>query len=355
MKYLILTAAFGVMSCCHGDAQTTSVVGTISAFKAEVTEIEVKPDSGAPVGFKVTGDTVAQKVAPGAGNLTSAQTIRVTELHLGDRVLATPEPGTKMLRRIVVMSASDLALRDEADRADWARRGVSGIVATKTADGLTLKMRSLTGVVETIVKVSPKTTYRQYAPDSVRFADAKQSSLSEIAVGAQVRARGEKGSEGAVVAEEIVFGSFTTRAGVIASVDAVAHEVTVKELTGGKPLTIRITADSQVKRMLDRQAMIEMMHGSGAAEHAPPRMTLSEMLERLPVARLEDLKVNDTVIVSSTRGVKADQVTAISMLANAEMLLQVMSMQSANHGGTGVASPAAGLEALSSMGFGVVQ
>jgi hypothetical protein len=360
MKHLILTVAFGVLSCCHGNAQTTSVVGTISAFKAEVTEIEVKPDGAGPVSFKVTGDTVAQQVAPGAADLKSAQTIRVTELHLGDRVLATPEPGTKMLRRIVVMSASDLARRDEADRADWARRGVSGIVASKTADGMTLKMRSLTGVVETVLKVNPKTAYRQYAPDSVRFADAKKSSLSEIAVGAQVRARGEKGSDGTVNAQEIVFGSFTTRAGAITSVDAASHEVTVKELTGGKPLVIRITPDSQVKRMLDRQAMVEMMHGKGAAHPgeggAPPMMTLSEMLERLPVARIEDLKVNDTVIVSSTRGVKADQVTAISMLANAEMLLQVAAMQGGAHGGGGAANPAAAsLEMLSSMGFGVVQ
>jgi hypothetical protein len=295
---------------------------------------------------------VAQKVAPGAGDLKSAHTIRVTELHLGDRVLATAEPGTKNLRRIVVMTAGDLAKRDEADRADWARRGVSGIVATKTADVLTLKMRSLTGVVETTLKVTPKTAYRQYASDSVRFADAKPSGLSEIAVGSQVRARGEKGSDGAVIAEEIVFGSFTTRAGAIASVDAAAHEVTVKELTGGKSLTIRITADSQVKRLLDREAMIAMMHGGAAAgsEHRPPMMTLSEMLERLPAARLEDLKLNDTVIVSSTRGAKADQVTAISMLANAEMLLQVMSMQSNSPN-----PAAAGLEALSSMGFGVVQ
>lgn len=356
MKHLILTVAFGVLSCCHGNAQTTSVVGTISAFKAEVTEIEVKPDGAGPVSFKVTGDTVAQQVAPGAADLKSAQTIRVTELHLGDRVLATPEPGTKMLRRIVVMSASDLARRDEADRADWARRGVSGIVASKTADGMTLKMRSLTGEVETVLKVNPKTAYRQYAPDSVRFADAKQSNLSEIAVGAQARARGEKESDGTVNAQEIVFGSFTTRAGVITSVDPIGHEVAVKELTGGKPLVIRITPDSQVKRMLDREAMVEMMHGKGAADHAPPMMTLSEMLERLPVARIEDLKVNDTVIVSSTRGVKADQVTAISMLANAEMLLQVAAMQGGAHGGGDAANPAAAsLEMLSSMGFGVVQ
>jgi len=367
MKYFVLAAAYGVMASCHGHgwSQTTSVVGTISAFKAEVTEIELKPDKGAPVAFKVTGDTVAQQVAPGATDLKSARTIRVTELHLGDRVMATPEPGTKNLRRIVVMSMSDLARRDEADRADWARRGVSGIVASKTADGVTLKMRTMTGELETVVKVDGKTKYRRYAPDSVRFADAKISNLAEIAVGAQVRARGEKGADGAVAAEEIVFGNFTTRAGTITSVDAAAQEVAVKEVGDGKPLVIRVTADSQVKRMLERQAMIEMMHGSsaraqskGGTEHpqAPPMMTLAEMLERLPAVKVGDLKVGDIVIVSSTRGAKPDQVTAISMLANAEMLLQVAAMQSgAGRNGPATVPASASLDMLSSMGFGVIQ
>lgn len=363
MKHILLAAVYGVLSSCHGYAQTTSVVGTISAFKAEVTEIELKPDTGAPVSFKVTGDTLAQQVQPGVTDLKSAQTIRVTELHLGDRVLATAEPGTKNLRRIVVMSATDLARRDEADRADWARRGVSGIVAAKSADGLTLKMRSLTGVVETVLKVDSNTRYRRYSPDSVRFADAKSSNLSEIETGAQVRARGPKGGDGVVAAEEVVFGNFTTRAGTIASVNPAANELTVKESTG-KPLTIRIAPDSQIKRMLDRQGMIAMMHGSGggagraAADHAPapPMLTLAEMLERLPVVKLEELQPNDIVIVSSTRGAKSDQVTAITLLANAEMLLQVAAMQAgAGNGGPTTVSPSASLEMLSSMGFGVIQ
>jgi hypothetical protein len=39
-----------------------SVVGTVSLFKAETAEIEIKPDNGAPVAMKVTADTLAQKV-----------------------------------------------------------------------------------------------------------------------------------------------------------------------------------------------------------------------------------------------------------------------------------------------------
>jgi hypothetical protein len=359
MKTTLVAIAYGVLATCHGHAQTNSVVGTISAFKAETTEIEVKPDGGAPVAFKVTGDTVAQQVAPGVKDLKGAQSIRVTELHLGDRVLATTEGGTKELRRIVVMSATDLARRDEADRADWARRGVSGIVTAKTGSQLTLRTRTLTGDTQTVLTVDGKSVFRRYAPDSVRFADAKRSGLAEVAVGDNVRARGRKATDGSVEAEELVFGSFATRAGEIVSVNAAAKEVVIRDLVGGKQVTVQFTADSKIKRMLDRQAMAEMMHGSHAqevpanGEHQmpPPMMSLNEMLDRLPEVKIADLQVKDLVVISSTRGAKAEQLTAISMLANAEMLLQVMAMQAGN----GTPSTAAGLDALAGMGFGVMQ
>jgi hypothetical protein len=324
-------------------------------------EIEIKPDSGGPVAYKLTPETEARRVAPGSSDLGKAQPMQVTDMHLGDRVLATPEAGTKNLRRIVVMTGSDLKRREDADREDWQRRGVSGIVVSKAADSVTLKTRTMTGETQTVVKVDGKTRYRRYAPDSVRFADAKKSSLAEVAVGDQVRARGVKG-DGVVNAEELVAGAFTTRAGTIAAVNAAGSEITVKELGTGKPLTIHFTADSQIKRMLSREEMVQMMHGPQAkapagGEHGqaaamqPPMMTLNEMLERLPLVKVSDLAPEVVVIVSSTRGAKADRVTAISALANAEMLLQAMAMQS----GAGGGNPAGSLDTLSSMGFGVVQ
>jgi len=213
------------------------------------------------------------------------------------------------------------------------------------------------------VTVNGKTRYKRYAPDSVKFADARKSSLPEIAVGDQVRARGEKNEDGtAVTAQEIVFGSFVTKAGTITSADFAAQEIAIKDLATGKPLTIRFTSDSTVKRMLDREGMIAMMHGSGSAPAAAheagqapmrgPMLTVNEMLERLPPVKLEDLKVGDTVVVSSTRGAQADRVTAISLLANAELLLRMLE-QMGSHGG---AAPAGGpTEMLSALGFGVMQ
>ena len=91
-------------------------------------------------------------------DLKKAESIKVTDVALGDRVLATPEPGTSNLRRIVVMSATDIAKKNEADRQDWTKRGVTGIVAAKTGNEVTLKIRTLGGESQAVVTVTDKTT-----------------------------------------------------------------------------------------------------------------------------------------------------------------------------------------------------
>ena len=156
---------------------TKSVVGTVSLFKAETAEIEIKPDNGAAVALKVTADTIAQKVAPGVTDLKKAESIKVTDVALGDRVLATPEPGTSNLRRIVVMSATDIVKKNEADRLDWTRRGVTGMVAAKSGNDVTLKIRTLTGESQAVVTVTETTTFKRYAPDSVKFAEAEEQQV----------------------------------------------------------------------------------------------------------------------------------------------------------------------------------
>src|SRR5881409_992753 len=107
-------------------------------------------------------------------------------------------------RRIVVMSSSDIAKRSEADRLDWIRGGVMGIVAARKSGEITLRMRSMQGERIATVTVSDATRYRRYAPDSVKFADARSSSVAEISVGDQLRARGQKSEDGLkVTAEEV--------------------------------------------------------------------------------------------------------------------------------------------------------
>src|SRR5258708_2337435 len=150
-------------------AQTAApkfVVGTVEGFTVEAAEIKVKPDKGEIVSVKLRGDTQVQRVGAGETDLKRGEPIQITEVASGDRVLVNLMPGAFEARRIVVMASSDIAKRNEADRLDWTRRGVLGIVASKKGAEVKLRMRSMQGEKIATVTVSESTRYRRYAPDS---------------------------------------------------------------------------------------------------------------------------------------------------------------------------------------------
>ena len=283
----------------------------------------IKPDKGENVSVRLTADSVVQKVAPGEKDLKHAEPIPSSEIAAGDRVLVVLADGTKDIRRIVVMSAKDISGRDEADRQDWSKRGVAGVVVSKTDTEVTLRIRSMTGASQTTVVIGPATTFRRYAPDSVKFADARLSTLADVNPGDQLRARGTKSADGSkVTAEDVVFGTFVTKAGSITAVNAENQEITIRDIPSGQPLTIKVTADSQLKSMPDMGPMMAGGPPGGAPPGGGPP-DLSQLLEHLPMAKLAELKQGDTIVVSSTKGARSDQVTAITLLANAGTLLRM--------------------------------
>ena len=309
-------------------AQTTPkpVLGTITEFKtdSDSMEIGVKPAGGRAVFIRVGLDTEVVRVLPGAPDLTRAEPVKLTDIARGDRVMISFAEGMTEARRIVLISAADIAKRNEADRLDWKNRGISGVVVSKTANEITLEMRSFQGVRKATVTVTGKTVCRRYPPDSVRFADAVSSAIGEVSIGDQMHARGEKSAEGTVVAaEELVFGTFVTKMGRITAIDPGKNEITISDLETKRPLTIRLTADSILKAMPDfRGAMAgSQQHGLPAA---PRGGNMAQILEGLRPARFEDLHLGGAVVVSSTRGGKKDAVTAIMLLANADFALLMM-------------------------------
>jgi len=339
---LILLAA----GLCRSAAQTPagrSFIGTVAAFKPD-TRAEIKPDNAAPVDVKLTPDTVAQRVAPGETTLKNAAAAKLTDLKIGDRVLVTLESATSNARRIVIMSADDIGKRDEADRQDWNARGISGIVAARNGNTITIRTRSLQGETRQTVTVSGQTKFRRYAPDSVKFADAKPSNPDAISVGDQLRARGAKSADGqAVAADEVVFGTFLTVAGAVVSVDTATKEITMRETGTGKPVVIEVTSDSRIKQMPNFPAMgaIPGRRGPGGPPTGgfpggapPPGMppaggpTVAQMVEMMPAGKFEDVRPGQTLIVSSTKGAASDRLTAIVLVANADMLVRMAAAQS---------------------------
>src|SRR5436190_7831786 len=101
--------------------------------------MEVKPDNTASLTVKLPANTVIQQVAPGETSLAKATTVTASEIAVGDRVLITLASNRTDALRVIIMSAGDIAKRDEADRQDWAQRGISGIVAGKNGSQILLK------------------------------------------------------------------------------------------------------------------------------------------------------------------------------------------------------------------------
>jgi hypothetical protein len=309
-----------------------SILGTVTEFKMSSLEIGLQPDSGAATYFKVSSDTEILQVAPGERDLARAKTVRVTDLSLADRVLVTFVADMPEARRIVLISATDIAKRNEAERLDWQKRGVNGTVTAVHGEEITLRTGSVQGPPEITVVVTPKTMVRRYAPDSVKFADAQWSTIAEIAVGDQVRTRGNQSADGArLTAEDLVYGTFRSAIGAITAIDVEGRKITIADLVTKKAMTIRVTGDTQLKEMPDFQGMFKNGHAAPSPGSSPvaqavsdhQKLDLAKLIEMLPLTKFEALKIGVAVMVSSTRGSSSDQVTATRIISNVNFVIEV--------------------------------
>jgi hypothetical protein len=330
MRIVVVALAFA--AALSAQAQK-SILGTVTEFKMSSLEIGLQPDDGAAKYFKVSSDTEILQVEPGERDLARARTVRVTDLSLADRVLVTFVADMPEARRIVLISAADISKRNEGERLDWQKRGVNGTVTAIHGDEITLRTGAAQGPPEITVAVTPKTMVRRYAPDSVKFADAQWSTMAEIAVGDQVRTRGSKSEDGAkLTAEDLVYGTFRSAIGTITAIDAETRKITIADLATKKPMTIRITADTQLKEMPDFRGMFKNgppagVHGPGSSPTAravsdPGKLDVAKLIEMLPLTKFETLKAGVAVMVTSTRGSSSDQVTATRIISNVNFLIE---------------------------------
>ncbi len=311
----------------------------------------------------------------------------LSEVGTGDRVVVlgkvADDQKSVPARILIVATKADLAQKQERDREEWRSRGLVGTVSALNPETkeITLQLRSFMGQQTiNIAAGGEKVKFRRYAPGSVKFDDARPSSLSEIKVGDQLRAKGDKSEDGArFTAEEIVTGTFRSIRGAVESVNAQAGEINVKDMVTGKTVTISISKDSMVRRIpaefAERLARRGQRGsggggtGAGASGEAgneqqrPPRgeggegrrrpegagaegmggrrrmggggggADLQEMLERMPAATVAELKPGEMVIVSSTAGADPARATAIALVTGVDALLRAPAGQTRTGGG----------------------
>ena len=356
LAWLVVAAGLAVAQQPAASGNTKAV-GTVQSVSGNT--ITLKSDAGAEITVTALEGTRILRSEPGQKSLKEATPIQLSEVQSGDRALASGQAsadGKSMTATtIVLMKRSDIASKQEKERQDWQHRGVGGLVHSvdASAGAVRLSTMSMGQKKEITVHVSPSTVIRRYAPDSVKFDDARKSTLGEIKAGDQLRARGQKNAEGTeITAEEIVSGSFRNVAGTVQFVDKAKNEVTVMDLATKKPVTVAVAADSQMRKLPEMiaQHIAQRLKGGGAASgqpgQAPPSTPgatpsdppregfggggmrgngggdmLQMVLSRAPVVQLADLQKGDAVMMVATEGSVQSAPEVITLLSGVEPIL----------------------------------
>ena len=249
---LALSLLAGAQEGRGGNASTAArKTGTVKSISGKT--IALKPDSGSDVSVIIQDGARILRIAPGQTDLKSATPMALEEIQVGDRMLVRGKPGdsanSMVASSIIVMKQSDVTQKQQKDIQDWQRRGTGGIVsAIDAATGdLTVAVTPAQGVV---VKTTKDTGFLRYSPNSVKFSDAQKGAFDQIKVGDQLRARGARSADGKVLtAEEVISGTFRNIAGTITGIDPAASTVTVKDVIGKKTVIVKLTGDSQMRKL----------------------------------------------------------------------------------------------------------
>ena len=348
------------------EAAQSALTKGIGAIKAiDGSTITLTPDTGSDVRVAVSAATRIVRIAPGEKSLKNAAPIQLSDLQVGDRVLVggkgSDDAKSLVAASIVVMKRTDLEARNEQASQDWQKRGIGGLVTAVDVPAVTvtISVTGLGGTKTILVHTAKDTVIRRYAPDSVKFDDAKPGTLLDIHPGDQLRARGNRTADGNdLTAEEIVTGSFRNVAGIVNSVDASAGSITVQDVLSKKPVQVKVTSESQLHKLPPEMAQRIAVRLKGTAAAQPGNGTATpagspnpeagagsrpsggmgagsgngmrsggatdfqQMLSRMPAVTLKDLNKGDAVMIVTTQGTATGSGTVITLIAGVEPILQ---------------------------------
>ena len=341
------------------------VAGEVTAVDSSAKQLKVKGDDGVTYTVAPQDNAIYLRMPLGETDQKKAVRIGFSDVAVGDRFLArgpvADDTKTVSVRTVMIMTKADVAQKHERDRADWQKRSITGIVTAMNPDAKEITATTRGRDSKSVVIEAANASFRRYAPDSVRFADAQPSSLAAIEVGDTVRVLGDKNEDGSrVKAEEIISGAFETIAGTVISADPATGEVRITDLKTKKPVTVRTNASTMLRKideatatMLARRLRPDLAAGGpggrggfggrggganavggdsgrgiaggfggpGGPGGAGGSFDLQQVLDRSPQLSLADLKKGDALIVSSGKVPEGTSVTAFSFVAGVEPFL----------------------------------
>jgi hypothetical protein len=352
---LLSAAAFGQVKASLITGEVVSIASNKLVLKAQNGSVDIT----------LSDKTEYKRVVPAEKvSFANATPATFADIAAGDKVVASvlPADGGKWqpARTVYLMTKSDIAQRQTKESTEWKTRGIAGRITGIDADKktMTVQMGGLMGSTSIALTPKEKAIFLHYAPDSVRFDEAKPSSFAEARVGDQLRAIGDKSADGAAfAAEKVLIGSFQTVAGTVKTVDAAKNEVVIKDLTTGKDVTVSTANITTFKRFPPEMAQRMAGFGAGGGvrppgqgqggQAGPPNGNgqgggarpggfgrgagggIDDMLDRFPTITTSDLKPGDMIAVASSKGAAPDRIKAFKLLAGVEPFIRMAQMASA--------------------------
>jgi hypothetical protein len=340
-RYLALLACCFALPQVQGPAaqtssQTARPIGVVVSIDARVKRISLKTDAGPEMGIEFQDTTRFLRVVPGSQDLSGAARITLSDVSPGDRILVRgrSEANSFLADTIIVMSRADLAKKQEAERADWERRGIGGGITALdlTSREATIRVGDVKSSKTVVLQLPSDVKLRRYSLDSVRFSDARASRLEELKIGDQVKARGTRSEDGArFLVEELVSGSFRDFAATVVAVDVERGTIQVMDLAAKHRVEARVLPASMLRRLSPAlvqilSARISSGETSGGSKESNNGRDLQTMIEALPSLSLAELKAGEAVVISGINGDDTAKLTAITVLTGVELLLKPSSL-----------------------------
>src|SRR5262245_38888232 len=309
--------------------QTVRPIGLILAIDPTAKHVTIKTDAGPEMTVVFDEATRFLRIAPGAKDLENAAPISATEIAVGDRILVRGrsggDTGSFAATSVIVISKADLVRKHAAERAEWEKRGVGGVITSldPAAKEITINMPTIAGAKPMVIAFAPGAALRRYARNPVKFSAGRPSRFEELKVGDQVKALGTANEiRSRYMAEELVAGAFRVIAATVVSIDSAQNTFVITNLATNKPMQAQISPDSTVRRLSTEIAqMLAARNKAGNSPDQSPK-DLQSLIEKLPPLTLADLKPGDAVIFSFAIGEDASRITAITLLAGVEPLLR---------------------------------
>jgi hypothetical protein len=173
-----------------------------------------------------------------------------------------------------------------------------------------------------VVKAGPHTEQRRYRTDSARFSDARASTISDIQVGDQMQALGERASDGkSMTAEKMVSGSFRNFTATVATVNPAQQEISVSVAGNGPAVIVKIAPGSLLRR-LSPQASAQLAGKNASKTGVPGTRNTLDNAVTLTVA---ELRRGDAVVIATGNGHPEGTgapIAAFAVIAGVEPLLK---------------------------------